>query len=218
MQNIFEISQSISVQNHRTVGQQVSRSGQMRVAQYLTAVPWVFTVKPHNFLYYPQARQILNELEVLDRQISQPVSFISKNLQWFTSYQGSMTLLQSAGLLLASLPPANSTVITIKGLPTISQYSFLFRAGDFIMVGDYPYKVTQDVYRGVASTVQVYINRPIIYSSALIVDSTIVVGNDVFFTLYMETFPTYTLMPMTNGAFIQWDSDFVFREAVGYFS
>jgi hypothetical protein len=50
-QTIFNIQQNMSVNNRRMVGQQVSRGGQVRVAQYLTAVPWVFTVMPHNYLY-----------------------------------------------------------------------------------------------------------------------------------------------------------------------
>ena len=52
-QTILDIHQSFSVNNRRVVGQQVSRSGQITVAQYLTSVPWVFTVRPHEYLYYP---------------------------------------------------------------------------------------------------------------------------------------------------------------------
>lgn len=214
-QDIFEISQSISVQNHRTVGQQVSRSGQIRVAEYLTSVPWVFTVRPHNFLYYPQARQILNSLEVSDRELIGYVGFYSDNLKWFNSYQGSLTAGQYAGFQLAAVPPANSLTFTMKGLPTVASGTVILKAGDFVQVGEYPYKVTQDVLRGGASTVTVTVNRPIIYTVEVAVNSPIFVGNNVSFILLMEAFPTYTLVPMTNGAFIQWDSDFVFREAVG---
>ena len=214
-QDIFEISQTISVNNHRTVGQQVSRSGQMRVAEYLTSVPWVFVVKPHNFLYYPQARQILNNLEVADRELVNSVIFNSQNLRWFTAYQGSLTYAQYSLFQLAAIPPANSVTFTMKTLPTVASTTVMLKAGDFIKVGSYPYKVTQDVLRGGASTVTVTVNRPIISTASLVVNSLILVGNDVSFSLLMETFPTYTLVPMTNGAFIQWDSDFVFREAIG---
>jgi hypothetical protein len=214
-QDIFEISQSISVQNHRTVGQQISRSGEIRVAQYLTSVPWVFTVKPHNFLYYPQARQILNSLEVSDRELVSTVIFNSNNLKWFTSYQGDLTYGQYSAFQLAAVPPSNSVTFTMKTLPTVASTTVMLKAGDFVKVGDYPYKVTQDVLRGSASTVTVTVNRPIISTASLVINSAILVANDVSFSLLMEIFPTYTLVPMTNGAFIQWDSDFVFREAVG---
>ena len=134
-QDIFEISESISVNNHRTVGQQVSRSGQMRVAEYLTAVPWVFVVKPHNFLYYPQARQILNNLEVADRELVNTVIFNSQNLRWFTAYQGDLTYPQYSTFQLAAIPPANSTTFTMKTLPTVASTTVMLKAGDFVMVG-----------------------------------------------------------------------------------
>jgi hypothetical protein len=180
-QDIFEISQTISVQNHRTVGQQVSRSGQMRVAQYLTSVPFVFTVKAHNFLYYPQARQILNSLEISDRELVDVVIFNTNNLKWFNSYQGDLTAGQLAGFQLAAIPPANSTTFTMKGLPTVSSGTIMLKAGDFVQVGEYPYKITYDVYRGGASTVVVDVNRPIIYTTNLEINSYIPVGNNVTF-------------------------------------
>lgn len=213
-QDIFEISQSITVNNQRTVGQQISRSGQVRVAEYLTAVPFVFTVRAHNFLYYPQARQILNSLEVTDRQLVNTVTFASPNLQWFTSYQGGLTYAQYSILQIASIPPANATTISIKNLPTVASSVVVLKAGDFIQIGNYPYKITQNVLRGTASTIAVTVNRPI-NIVGLTINQVIKVGNDVTFSLLMEAYPTYTLNPMTNGAFIQWDSDFVFREALG---
>jgi hypothetical protein len=108
-QTIFDIQQSMTVNNRRTVGQQVSRSGQVRVAQYLTSVPWVFTVTPHNYLYYPQVRNIIQTIDNKDRQLPETISFASTNLSWFTAYQGSLTTVQANALTLASVPAANST-------------------------------------------------------------------------------------------------------------
>lgn len=213
-QDIFDISQSITVSNHRTVGQQVSRSGQVRVAEYLTSVPFVFTVQPHNYLYYPRARQILTNLEIIDRQLVDFVQFTGQNLGWFTAYQGGLTEAQYINLQISAIPPANSLQITLKSLPTVSSSTVIFNAGDFIQIGNYPYKVTYQVLRGSSSTVVVNVNRPINIVGIAINDF-IQVGNNVQFALLMEVFPTYTLMPMTNGAFIQWDSNFVFREAIG---
>ena len=70
-QTIIDISQSIEVNNRRTIGQQYSRSGQVRVSQYLTTVPWVFTVTPHKFLYYPQVRNVIQAIDNADRQVPQ---------------------------------------------------------------------------------------------------------------------------------------------------
>lgn len=211
-QTIFDIQQSLTVNNRRTVGQQVSRSGQVRVAQYLTSVPWVFTVTPHNFLYYPQVRNVIQAIDNKDRQLPETISFASTNLSWFTAYQGSLTTVQANALTLAAVPAANSTTITVGNLPSVSSSDFVFKAGDFLQLGVYPYKVTENVLRGSASTVTVTLHRPVIGTPS--VGTLTAVGAACTFYVLAETCPTYTLNPMTNGAFVQWDSPFVFREDI----
>jgi len=215
MQQIFEISQSIGINDHRTVGQQVSRSGQMTIAQYLTAVPYVFTVKPHNFLYYPQARQILSNLQIVDRQQYDVVQFTSNNLKWYVAYQGQFV---SPYLLkIASLPTANSLNVILTNLPTVSASTIAFQQGDFIQMGSFVYQVTAQVLRGSGTTINVPVHRPINNQYITVNSYLDGVGTGISFGLVMESYPTYTLTPMTNGAFIQWDGDFVFREALGQF-
>lgn len=194
-QDIFEIQQSMTVNNRRTVGQQYSRSGQVRVAQYLTAVPWVFTVKPHSYLYYPQARDIIQQIDNLDRQLPQSISFASANLNWFTKMQGTAT-----SATLASTPAPNTQTITLNSNGT-------YKAGDFIQFGGYTYKVTADS----AGTV-VNIHRPVIGSP--VAGATVTMGNAVTFSVVAEQCPTYTLNPAPNGAFVEWDGDFIFRENI----
>jgi hypothetical protein len=211
-QTIFENQQSMTVNNRRTVGQQVSRSGQMRVAQYLTSVPWVFTVTPHNYLYYPTARSIIQAIDNKDRQLPESIIFSSTNLSWFTLYQGTITLAQANALTLASVPAANATTITVGNLPTVSSSLFIFKVGDFLQLGLYPYKVTADVLRGSGSTVSVTLHRPVI--GTVTVGTLTAVGNACTFYMLAEACPTYTLNPMTSGAFVQWDTPFVFRENI----
>lgn len=211
-QTIFDIQQSMTVNNRRTVGQQVSRSGQVRVAQYLTSVPWVFTVTPHSFLYYPQVRNVIQAIDNKDRQLPESISFASTNLSWFTAYQGSLTTVQANALTLAAVPVANSTTITVGNLPSIASSSFIFKAGDFLQLGLYPYKVTADVLRGSSSTVSVNLHRPVIGTPST--GTLTAVGSACTFYMLAETCPTYTLNPMTNGAFVQWDAPFVFREDI----
>jgi hypothetical protein len=211
-QTIFDIQQSMTVNNRRTVGEQVSRSGQVRVAQYLTAVPWVFTVTPHDYLYYPQVRSIIQSIDNKDRQLPETISFASTNLSWFTAYQGTLSSVQAAALTLASVPAANATTITVGNLPSVSSTDFVFKAGDFLQLGIYPYKVTTDVLRGSGSTVSVTLHRPVIGTPT--VGTLSAVGSACTFYVLAESCPTYTLNPMTNGAFVQWDSPFVFREDI----
>lgn len=211
-QTIVNIQQSMTVQNRRTIGQQVSRSGQIRTAQYLTTVPWVFTITPHNFLYYPQVRDVIQTIDNLDRQTAANITFSGTTLSWFTSYQGDLSGAQAAALTLASVPAPNSQTLSIGNLPSVSATAYVFKAGDFLQLGNYVYKVTADVQRGSGSTVNVSIHRPVIGTPST--GTLTAVGSSVYFPVYAEVCPTYTLTPMTNGAFVNWDQPFVFRENV----
>jgi hypothetical protein len=194
-QTIFEIQQNMTVNNRRVVGQQVSRSGYMTVAQYLTAVPWVFTVQPHEYLYYPQVRDIIQAIDNADRQNAETIIFDSANLSWFTKMQGTAT-----AATLAATPAANSQTLTLTSNGT-------YKAGDFIMINGYTYKVTAD-----SAGTTVYIHRPII--GAPTSGTTVYMGNDCTFTVVAEACPTYTLNPMADGAYVRWDQPFVFREYI----
>ena len=211
-QTIFEISQSISVQNRRTVGQQVSRSGQVRVAEYLTSVPWSFTVRPHSYLYYPQVRGVIQAIDNKDRQLPETITFASSLLSWFDDYKGGLTSGQAAALTLAAVPAANATTITVGNLPSVSAGAVVFAAGDFLQLGIYPYKVTAEVLRGAGSTVSVTLHRPVIGTPST--GTLAAVGSACTFYLLAAQCPTYTLNPMTSGAFVQWDGDFVFIEDI----
>ena len=194
-QTIVDIQTSMTVNNRRTIGQQVSRSGQLRVAQYLTSVPWVFTIVPHNYLYYPQVRAVIQAIDNADRQVASNITFSSANLQWFTKMQGTAT-----SATLATTPTANTQTLTLSSNGT-------YKAGDFIQVGGYVYKVTAD-----SAGTTVNIHRPLIGIPAS--GSVVTIGNNVSFNVVAEACPTYTLNPMTDGAFVEWDSPFVFRENI----
>lgn len=211
-QTIFEIQQSMTVQNRRTVGQQYSRSGQVRVAQYLTTVPWMFVVQPHSYLYYPQVRNVIQAIDNKDRQLPETISFASSNLSWFVAYQGELTDTQVNALTLAAIPAANSQTISVGNLPSVPASKYVFKAGDFIQLGIYPYKVTADVLRGTNTTVSVTLHRPVI--GTVTVGTLTAVGAACTFYMLAEKCPTYTLIPAPSGAFVQWDEPFVFREDV----
>lgn len=194
-QTIFDIQQSMTVNNRRMVGQQVARSGYITVAQYLTAVPWVFTVTPHQYLYYPQVRSVIQTIDNLDRQLPETISFASSNLSWFVKMQGTAT-----SATLNGTPTPNTQTLALSSNGT-------FKAGDFIEVGGYVYKVTAD-----STGSSVNIHRPLIGNPAS--GATVLLGTAVSFNVVAETCPTYTLNPMTDGAYVQWDGAFVFREYI----
>jgi hypothetical protein len=194
-QTIFENQESMTVNNRRVVGQQVTRAGHMTTAQYLSSVPWVFTIKPHNYLYYPTARAIIQAIDNKDRQLSETIVFSSTQLQWFTKMQGTAT-----AATLNGTPTPNTQTLNLTSNGT-------FKAGDFIMVSGYTYKITAD-----SAGATVLIHRPLIGSPTS--GTTVYIGNSCTFTVVAESCPTYTLNPMTDGAFVAWDGAFVFREYI----
>lgn len=194
-QTIFEAQQSMTVNNRRMVGQQVARSGYITVAQYLTAVPWVFTVVPHNYMYYPQVRAIIQSIDNKDRELPETITFDSANLSWFLEMQGTAT-----AATLNGTPTPNTQTLNLTSNGT-------FKAGDFIMVDGYTYKVTADSAGSVVT-----IHRPLIGTPTS--GTTVYMGTDCTFTVVAEKCPTYTLTPMTDGAFVNWDDAFVFREYI----
>ena len=211
-QSIVNIQQNMTVNNRRVVGQQTSRSGQLTIAQYLTTVPWVFTITPHSYLYYPQVRDVIQSIDNSDRQLPQNITFSGSTLSWFTTYAGELTAGQAAALTLSSVPAANATTITVGNLPSVASTVVVFAAGDFLQIGVYVYKVTTAVLRGSVSTVSVTLHRPIIGTPST--GTLTAVGSAVYFPVVAEVCPTYTLNPMTSGAFVQWDQPFVFREYI----
>ena len=194
-QTIFEIQQSMTPNYRRMVGQQVSRSGFLTTAQYLTAVPWVFTIVPHNFLYYPDARAVIQAIDNKDRQLPEVISFASSNLSWFLKMQGTAT---AATLNGAPTPNTQTLNLTSNGT---------FKAGDFIMINGYTYKITEDSAGSVVN-----IHRPLIGAPSS--GTTVYMGTQCTFNVVAEKCPTYTLTPMTNGAYVNWDDAFVFREDI----
>jgi hypothetical protein len=194
-QTIFENQESMTVNNRRMVGQQIARSGYLTVAQYLTAVPWVFTVTPNNYLYYPTARAIIQAIDNKDRQLPEVITFNSSLLSWFTQRLGTAT-----AATLNGTPAANTQTLALTSNGT-------FKAGDFIMIGGYTYKITAD-----SAGSSVSIHRPLIGSP--VSGAIVSIGNACTFNVVAEVCPTYTLTPMTNGAFVNWDQPFVFREYI----
>lgn len=194
-QTIIDIHQSIDVNSRRTVGQTYSRSGQITVAQYLTTVPWVFTVTPHKYLSYADARSIIQSIDNADRQNPQYINFSSSNLNWFTKNRGTATTAS-----LTTTPPANAQTLTLTSNGT-------YKAGDFLSINGYVYKVTADS----AGTV-VTIHRPLIGSPTA--GTSLVLGSAVQFYVIAEKCPTYVLTPMKDTAFVEWNGDFVFREYI----
>ena len=223
LQKILSISESVGINDHRFVGQTVSRNQKIMTSEILTVVPFQFTLRPMNYLMYSKNRDVLNSLRVPDKALEQYLNFGSTGWLNYIKYQGDMTGAQIAACQWQT--SSANKVLVLGSLPSISSTAYLFKAGDFVQVGRYAYIVTSDVQRGSLTTVNVPVHRnlltPLANTIACVAGqygTTVSMGGSSYtgitFPVILRSYPTYTLVPMTNDSFIQWDGEFSAFEAV----
>lgn len=223
LQTILSICEAVGINDQRFVGQTVSRNQKITTSEILTVVPFAFDMKPMNYLLYSQNRGTLNSLRIPDKSLTQYLNFGSTGWLNYVKYQGQMTSVQIAACEWQT-SSANKTLV-LGSLPSIDAGSYLFKIGDFVQVGLYSYIVTADVLRGSGSTVNVPVHRNLI--SALVspiacvageFGTTISMGGSTYtgitFPVILREYPTYTLVPMTNDSYINWNGTFKAFESV----
>jgi len=223
LQNILAICESVGINDQRFVGQTVSRNQRIITSEILTVVPFAFDMKPMNYLYYSQNRGVLNSLRIADKSLEQYLNFGTTGWLNYVKYQGELTPLQISGCQWQT-SSANKTLV-LGNLPSVSLTTYIVREGDFVQVGRYSYIATADVQRGTNSTVNIPVHRNLIETLVSPVDavmgefgSTVSMGGDVYtgitFPVVLREYPTYTLIPITNDSFIQWNGGFKAFESV----
>lgn len=223
LNTILAISESIAINDQKLVGQVLSRNQRISTSELLTVQPFEFTMKPMNYLLYSQNRELLSVLRVNDKALEQYLNFT--NIGWlnYVAYQGDMTSVEIA-LCEWQTSSANKTLV-LGSLPSISSSAYIVKTGDFCQVGRYCYIATADVIRGSGSTVNIPVHRNLIDTLATTVGAvigqygtTISMGGSTYagvtFPVILREYPTYTLVPMTNDSFIQWNGPFVAIEDV----
>lgn len=223
LNTILSIAESVTINDHRFVGQTVSRNQKILTSEIITVVPFQFTLRPMNYLLYSQSRSILNALRIPDKALEQYLNFGSTGWLNYIKYQGDMTSAQIAACRWQT--SSANKILVLGSLPSIFSGSYLFRIGDFVQVDRYTYIVTADVLRGAGATVNVPVHRNLIATLASTVacvagqfGATISMGGSsytgVTFPVILRDYPTYTLRPMTNDSFIEWSGEFNAFEAV----
>jgi hypothetical protein len=222
LQTILSVCESVGINDQRFVGQTISRNQKIVTSEILTVVPFVFDLKPMNYLLYSQNRGTLNSLRIPDKALEQYLNFGSTGWLNYIKYQGDMTPVQ-IGACLWQASSALKTLV-LGSLPTVASTTVLFRIGDFVQFGRYAYIVTADVLRGSSATVIVPVHRNLIAATTTTIPlvagqfgtttafSTAYTG--VTFPVVLREYPTYTLTPMTNDSFIQWSGGFKAFESV----
>jgi len=223
LNTILAIAESVAINDHRFVGQMISRNQRISTSEILTVVPFEFGLKPMNYLLYSQNRGLLNSLRIPDKALEQYLNFGVTGWKNYIEYQGDMTggQISTCAWQTAS---ANKTLV-LGSLPTISSSAYIVKAGDFCQVGRYSYIATADVVRGSGTTVNIPVHRSLIDALTVPVaavigeyGTTVSMGGDAYtgitFPVVLRDYPTYALMPITNDSFIQWSGEFKAFESV----
>ena len=220
---ILAISESIAINDHRFVGQIVSRNQRISTSEILTVVPFSFELKPHNYLLYSQNRALLANLRYYDKALEQNLNFGSTGWLNYIAYQGSMTSGQISSCAWQTSSTAKNLVL--GSLPSISASAYIVKAGDFCQVGRYTYIATSNILRGSGSTVTIPVHRNLIATLTSTIPAvigqygtTVSMGGSTYtgvtFPVVLRDYPTYTLVPMTNDSFISWSGTFIAFEVV----
>jgi hypothetical protein len=223
---ILSISETVGINDQRFVGQSVSRNQKISTAEVLTVVPFLFEMKPMNYLLYSQSRGILNSLRIPDKALEQYLSFNETGWVNYITYQGEMT----SGQISTSQWQTSSAnkVLVLGNLPAnvdMPSGKYIVKEGDFCQVGRYAYIATANVLRGSGSTVNIPVHRslltPVVSPINAVIGqygTTVSMGGDTYtgttFPVILREYPTYTLMPITNDSFISWNGGFKAMESV----
>ena len=220
---ILNISESITINDHRFIGQMLSRNQRISTSEILTVVPFAFEMKPMNYLLYSQNRALLNSLRIPDMALAQYLNFSVTGWSSYIAYQGDMT----SGEIAACQWQTTSAdkLLVLGSLPSIGSGLYIVKAGDFCQVGLYSYIATEDVLRGAESTVDIPVHRNLIETLASPVNAvigeygtTVAMGGDTYtgvtFQVILRAYPTYTLIPFASDSYIQWSSSFIAFEDV----
>lgn len=217
LQTILSVAESVGINDHKFVGQMLSRNMRISTSEILTTQPFEFELRPMNYLLYSQNRAVLSALREVDRQGEQYLNFGSTGWVNYIAYRGDMTPLTLAACQY-QVATANKTIV-LGNLPAIASTSYIVKTGDFLQIDRYAYIATADVQRGASSTVNIPVHRTIMTTLVSPIDAVIgqygtttALGGSTYtgvtFPVVMRDYPTYSLVPMTNDSFIQWSGGF----------
>lgn len=223
LQTILSVAESVGINDHKFVGQMLSRNQRISVSEILTVQPFSFDIKPMNYLLYSQNRAVLSTLRQADRVSEQYLNFGSTGWSNYIAYRGDMTALQAATCQYQTSSTGKS--IVLGNLPTLASSAYVVRTGDFLQIDRYAYIATADVQRGGGTTVTIPVHRTIMTTLTTPMDAvigqygtTVALGGSTYtgvtFPVVLRDYPTYTLVPMTNDSFIQWAGAFTAFEVV----
>jgi hypothetical protein len=222
LQTIIDNASALTIDRRKVVGIQVTRNEIPRTSLTPTKQPWRMKLSMPNSLRYYNNRDLLEELDRIDRYQPQLVTFSNNPcLSWIFRYQGQLSSGQLSGLTVSTFI---GNQLVLSGLPAVPSSRIIFEPNDLIQIGayTYPFTSTTRITRGTASTVTVTTNRPNIISG-VVAGAGLTVGNACTFNMFCPNMPTYRLIPggyvgngvTLNNALIEFSDDFELYEWVG---
>ena len=223
LNTVLSISESVGIDDHRFIGQMMSRNQRISTSEIIGTQPFGFDMKPMNYLLYSQNRPLLSTLRAADKEFEQYLNFGVTGWVNYIAYQGDMTSAEISACEY-DITSANKTIV-LGSLPSISATDYIVKTGDFLQIDRYAYIATANVQRGNGITVNIPVHRTIMTTLASPMTAVIgqygttqsIGGNTytgVTFPVILQGYPNYTLIPMTNDSFIQWSGSFKAIEAV----
>jgi hypothetical protein len=207
LQYIIDLASEVNFDFRSTVGQQVTRSGIVRVEQTVNRQPWRVSLTMPPIPWTRTRAQaditstIRSVLPILDtyRYTPQTVKFNNTtNTQFFWNYQGGPTLVGGVPAnVLAFVQSWTGNQLVVNTLNTALQGMYYYKAGDIIsMTGNgyrYPFVVMSDVfYTTGATSLTVTTHRPNFFTTS-VVGRSIRVGDACQFEMMIETLPEYRI-------------------------
>jgi len=223
LQTILSVAETVGINDHKFAGQMMSRNMRISTSEILTSQPFMFTMKPNNYLLYSQNKAVLSALRVADRITEQYLNFGSTGWVNYIAYGGQMT---QAEIIACQIQTGTTgKTIVLGNFTTTAAGAYVVRAGDFIQIDRYAYIATADVLRGVAATVDIPVHRSVLTTVSSPVGAVIgqygtttALGGSnytgVTFCVVAKDYPTYNLVPITNDSFISWDGAFSAMEVI----
>jgi hypothetical protein len=222
LQTIIDNCNGIQIDRRKMVGIQFTRNESPRTSATPTFNPWRFILDMPSSLRYSEARALIEELDTLDRNVPQVITFGNNPcLSWIFKYQGTLSTNQLSAITVQSFV---GDQLVLQNLPAISSTRVLFEKNDLIQIGNYtfPFTSQERITRGTGATVTVTTNRPNIITGT-VAGQNITVGNNCEFFMFCPNMPTYKLIPggaltsngvTTNNALIEFSDAFNLYEWV----
>lgn len=228
LQQIIDSAGSISWSSGPVTSSVLTRNGVLRTTSLASYQPWSFTVTFPASLRYSTNRDLLRDIDTLDRINEETINIGNTNpsIAYITAYQGSASTasLNSITCISSSSDESN---LYLNCASVTGSTGFLFKKGDFIQPKGntggyrYTYQVTSDITLASAagdSNVAIPVHRDV-YSmipyGVTIGGAGINWGSNVTFPVKMLQKPNYTVLPYDRVVF---DTEFQIIEVIKDYS